>query len=89
MDNGFSIYKYKYKTDGEFWCEVAQLICILTKQEYQVLFRYEDCGVYVIDIAYDPHKEDFGDDRFMKVTAEEEEDILWKRKKYDNEEAEE
>ena len=84
MDNSIAVCKDKCKNDAEFWCAVAQLIRILTEQDYQVLFRYEDCGVYVIDIAHDQHKEYWGSDRFMKVTAEEEEDILWKRENPDS-----
>ncbi len=83
MDNSIAVCKDKCKNDAEFWFAIAQLIRFLTEQDYQVLFRYEDCGVYVIDIAHDQHKEDWGSDRFMKVTANEEEDILWKRENSD------
>ena len=85
MDNSITLCMDKYKTEGDFWVTVSQLIHILTEQDYQVLFRYDDCGVYVIEIAHDQHKYDFGSDRFMKVTAEEEEDILWNREKHDEE----
>lgn len=77
--NSFAIDKSIYKDEGEFWRDVSNLIRIFTKQEYEVLFRYEDCDVFIIEAAYDPHKNDYGADRFMLVSAEEAEKILFER----------
>ena len=78
-DSHIEICKGKYKSDTEFWTHVASLLDVLTKQDYNVLFRYEDVGVYVLEFAYDPRKAEFGSDRFMKVSAEEEERLFSER----------
>ena len=44
------------------------------------MVRYEDCGVYIIEYAYDPHKSEmWGCDRYMLVTEEEQDHIESRR----------
>lgn len=69
----------KYKSDEEFKLAIATLLLQLTKNEYEVLFRYEDCGIYIVDYCYDSYIPGLGADRYMLVTSEEESELLAKR----------
>ena len=68
-----------YKTKDEFWKAVADQLRLLTDQDYYVLFRMDDCGVYVIEYEHDPHIEEWGCNRFMYVTSEEEDEVISNR----------
>lgn len=78
-NNHIVVCKDKYENEGEFLADVISLIDFLTRMDYEVLVRFEDCGVYVLELAYDPHKIDCDDNRFMKVTADEERAIICNR----------
>ena len=67
------------KTKEEFWRAVADQLRLLTDQDYYVLFRMDDCGVYVIEYEHDPHIEEWGYNRFMYVTPEEENEVISNR----------
>ena len=65
-----SFDKEKYKNEELMWADIVDVSRILIKQDYEVLIRYEDCGVYILEYAYDPDKVP-GCDMFMVVTYEE------------------
>ena len=60
----------KYKNDDLMWDDIFSVSKVLIKQDYQVLIRYEDCGVYILEYAYEPNKLP-GCDMFMCVTPDE------------------
>lgn len=64
-----------YSKEEDFWNDVSNLIRILTKQNYDVLFRYEDCGVYIIEYAVNRSME-YGDERFELITQNEYEMLI-------------
>lgn len=59
----------------EFWKDVSELIRILSKYNYDVLVRYDDCGVYIIEYCVNP-KMEFGNERFEKISEEEYEKLI-------------
>lgn len=60
--------------------QIEKLITTLTDIGYEVFFKKEANITYVIRYTYDQdEKSDYGANRFMVVTAEEEEEILCKR----------
>ena len=79
-ENKIVICNDKYKEPEDFWIDVVKIIDTLTKQDYEVLFRYEDCGIYTVEFAYDPSVvPEFEAERFLKVTQDEEDKILFER----------
>ena len=82
VENNYIVLdRKKYDREEEFWIDVSKFMDLLTKNDYDVLFRYEDCDIYVLEIATDPRMEpELGEDRFIKVTAEEEEQIELSRR---------
>ena len=77
--NSIAFSMDSYKTKDEFWKAVADQLRLLTDQDYYVLFRMDDCGVYVIEYEHDPHIEEWGCNRFMYVTSEEEDEVISNR----------
>lgn len=69
--------KEKYNSEADFWADITTILKVLTSNDYEVLFRLDDCDIYILEFAYDSnHVPEYGDDRFMLVTEEEEEMIL-------------
>lgn len=68
-----------YKTKEEFWKAVSDQLRLLTDQDYYALFRKDDPEIYVIEYEHDPHVEEWGDNRFMYVTPEEEDEVIFNR----------
>lgn len=64
-----------YSSNQEFAQAIGEAILLFIKNKYQVLISHEDCGVYRLDYADDPYHTDYGSERFMYVTFDEEEDI--------------
>ena len=71
--------KDKCQKDSEFWQDVSKISDVLTKHGYDVLFKYDDVGVYYIQYNYNSYN-DFGENRFMSVTEQEQQKILQERK---------
>ena len=89
MENTFNpqqiiCVKDAYDTEKEFWEAIGMQLEFLTKQGYYALFRHDDCDIdtYVIEFEHDPQSanEDWGRNRFVYLTADEEEEILNQRK---------
>jgi hypothetical protein len=79
-ENKIVMCKDKYSEPSDFWVDVIELMDILTKQDYEVLFRYGDCEIYTVEFTYDPSVvPEFEDERFLKVTQDEEDKILYDR----------
>lgn len=51
--NTITFSKDVYQSEEEFWKSISQWLKLITEQGYYALFRYEDCGVYVIEFDYD------------------------------------
>lgn len=68
-----------YETKEEFWKAVSDQLRLLTDQDYYALFRRDDLEVYVIEYEHDPHAEEWSDNRFMYVTSEEEDEVIFNR----------
>lgn len=64
-----------YADDSEFWKDVSDIMRVLTKQNYDVLFRYEDCGIYIVQYAVNPSME-YGDERFELISQSEYEKLI-------------
>lgn len=87
MENTFNpqqiiCVKDAYDTEKEFWEAIGMQLKLLTDQGYYVLFRHDDCDVYIIEFKHDPQSanEDWGCNRFAYLTASEEEEVLNQRK---------
>lgn len=78
--NTIAFDREKYKTEAEFWDALVVVQRILIEQDYQVLLSYDDCDIYILEYAHNNNVEDWGDDRFMLVSLEEEEKIIAERK---------
>lgn len=85
--------KSSYKNEEEMWAAVAQQLKILTQNDYEVYFRADEpnMGIYQLEFAHDPHssEDDWGCARFMLVTSEEEDEILFRRDNPESKEASE
>lgn len=73
MDNSISFDLDNYKNISEMMEDVSEIMRLLVKNGYECLFRYEEVNVYILEYCYADHT--YGADRFMKVSAEEEETI--------------
>lgn len=40
-----------YTTETEFWNDVKDLMKMLSHNNYEILFKYEDCGNYCIEFS--------------------------------------
>jgi hypothetical protein len=66
--------KYYDNNDAMLISDMSDMIYLLIKNGYECLVRYEDCGIYILE--YRDSDRTYGADRFMSVSAEEEE-IIW------------
>jgi hypothetical protein len=73
MKNSISFNLGNYKNISEMMDDVSELMRLLVKNGYECLFRYEEVNVYILEYCYADHT--YGADRFMRVSAEEEETI--------------
>jgi len=73
----------KYDNEIEFWANINGMMRILTKAGYDVFFRYEDCGIYIIEYEYsNPELRDFN----HEWIREDEKEMLWSYRNRDTEE---
>ena len=77
--NSIAFSMDSYKTKEEFQKAVADQLRLLTDQDYYVLFRMDDCEVYVIEYEHNPHINDWGCNRFTYVTSEEQDEVIFNR----------
>ena len=68
-----------YSNKQELMADIIKTVESLMKNKYMCLVRFEDAGIYVVDYCYDPLHTDFGSDRFVYMTAEEHDDLEFKR----------
>ena len=66
-----------YENEMEMMVDIVNVMTALVHNGYEVLFRYEDCGIYVVEFL--PSDYSLGENRFMVVTPEEEEEIYFNR----------
>lgn len=78
--NYIAMVRDNYSNDQEFAQAISEAVLLFTKNNYQVLISHEDLGVYRLDYADDPYHTDYGSERFMYVTLDEEENIQYSRK---------
>ena len=60
----------KYHSLDEMYKDVSDLTRILVTNDYEVLFRYEDCGIYVLEYCYSRDAR-LGTDCFETLTDDE------------------
>lgn len=67
---------------SELWSVIGQQLQLLLKAGYEARVRYDEPGleIVVIEFGYDANLEDYGMERLMWVTAEEEEEVLGARR---------
>lgn len=77
-ENYIAICRDNYTTEEEFKLAIANQLLILADNEYEVCFRYEDFGIFIIEYLPDYRKGSNGEweDRYMRVTADEAENII-------------
>lgn len=69
----------KYDSEEAMWKDISMMSRILVKQDYEVLIKYEDCDVYILEYAYNESLTGYGAERYKLVTQEEEEKIDFER----------
>lgn len=62
----FTVSKDNYESEEDFWKAVTDALRVLTDNDNQVLFEYDDCGNYFIQYV----KPKFGAGKFVMVTDE-------------------
>lgn len=88
-ENKIVVCKSNYDSEQEMFNAIGDIIKHLTRNNEECLVYADDVGigVYVIEHVHDNSKtEDWGTDRFMLVTSEEEDEILAKRDEQEEEE---
>ena len=68
----FNITDYD-DNDVMLMSDIGDMMRILIKNGYECLVRYDDCDIYLLEFRDSNHRN--GADRFMSVSAEEEETI--------------
>lgn len=66
-----------YKNEKELMNDISMFMLIVMRGGNECRVRYEDCGVYVIEYGHDNNgcDDDWGNDRLMWVSSDEEDDI--------------
>lgn len=64
----------RYANEEEFWADISKTIQILTTNSYDIQFRYEDCGIYVLN--YDYVSTDLAHDKLIWLSMDEYEDFI-------------
>lgn len=62
----FTISKDNYESEEDFWKAVTDALRVLTDNDNQVLFEYDDCGDYIVQYV----KPKFGAGKFVMVNDE-------------------
>lgn len=86
VEGAIAFDKSKYDTEEEFCVAFSRQLELLTEQDYIALVRYEGGDIYEISYCYDNIPEDYGADRFMLVSSDEEDEILALRQAQDERE---
>jgi hypothetical protein len=71
----------KYNDFDDMMYDVRNVMCVLVKNDYEVVFRYEDAGIYILEyghnnesfgspMAYWLYPEDYQDFMFMKESPD-------------------
>lgn len=68
--NSIAMRVSDYETKEDFWKAVIDFVRLLTEAKYEVAFRYEDCGVYVLEFDND-RSEGYGNSIVRWLDAEE------------------
>lgn len=79
IENNSIYISRKLKTPEEFSEAIGKTICMLISEGYQCEVHNKDFGATITYNPYPNAKDDFGDDRLMWVTCEEEEAIISER----------
>jgi len=80
--------KEKFANEVDMFTEISIQLCILLKQGYAAVVRYDEpgLGIVVIEFEHDENLEYWGCSTPMWVTAEEAEEVLDRRYKIESEE---
>lgn len=61
---------HKYPDLNEMFKDVSAMMQTLIRNDYEVLFRYDDCNIYILEYCDSCHNY-LGGDRFETVTEDE------------------
>ena len=68
--DGYIVFdRENYKSEEEFWSDIAQSLKILTKNNQICVFKYADVGIYILEHSSD--KLEFGGPTPIWMTEEE------------------
>ena len=69
--NQISFDLNNYDSKEEMFSDISSLLDILTKNNYECSFNYEDCGIYILQFDFD--NEEYGCSRVYWLNPEQEE----------------
>lgn len=73
-----------YDSELTMMVEVGNVLAALARNDYECLFYYEDCGIYVLKFA--DKDRSLGSPRFAYITEDDEFDLDWLRERRENKE---
>lgn len=79
--NKIVIVRDNYNSEEEMFNAIGDIIKHLTRNQEECFIYADDIGlgIYIIEHAHHNTNEDWGDNRFMLVTSDEEDEILQRR----------
>lgn len=51
--NSIAFNKTSYDNDYDFWKAIADQLRLLVENNYEIAFRYDDCGIYILEFDHD------------------------------------
>lgn len=72
-----------YDSELTMMVEVGNVLAALVRNDYECLFRYEDCGIYVLEYA--DKDRSLGSPYFAYITEDDELELNWLRNHRENE----
>ena len=74
----------EYEDINDMWYDVKDVIAALVKNNYEILIRYEDAGIYILE--FEKNDTSYGSPMAFWLTPDDYYDYLW-YKENDGEEA--
>lgn len=66
-----------YDSELTMMVEIGNVLAALVRNDYECLFRYEDCGIYVLEFA--DKDRSLGSPHFAYITEDDELELNWLR----------
>lgn len=73
----------KYNGFNEMMYDVRNAMCVLINNDYEVVFRYEDAGIYILEYGHD--NESFGSPMAYWLYPEDYQDFMLLKENSDTE----